>query len=304
MVVAFSEKYNPKSQKFFGGVIRPNLFFHIGRFSTFFILGGLLGAAGGTINLSGSLVSGYTIVIAVVMGWLGLNILGIAPSVSALGLRPPKSLIKFWARAEKSEHRAAPFLLGGVTFFLPCGFTQSMQILALASGNFWRGAEILSVFSLGTAPVLLFLGIFASWGKLKGFGFVRKAAGILIFVFAFFTLQSGLALKNVKTDVVSSDQAGEKTSGAASKNFQTVEMHITNRGFEPSVLQVKAGVPVRWVIRGDQVSGCTNKIVVPSLEISRDISYGENIVNFMPAGKGEIAFSCGMGMVRGKFIVQ
>ena len=81
-------------------------------------------------------------------------------------------------------------------------------------------------------------------------------------------------------------------------------MHVTSRGFEPNTLTVKAGVPVRWIIQGDQVSGCTSRIVVPSFEISKNISYGENVVSFMPVQKGEIAFSCGMGMVRGKFIVE
>lgn len=311
MVVAFAEKYGAGGgENFFEGVVRPNLFFHIGRVTTFFILGGLLGAIGGTIDLNGNFVSAYTIIIAIVMGWLGLSILGILPSISTFGLRPPKFLMKFWVWAEKSEHQAAPFLLGGITFFLPCGFTQSMQILALASGSFWKGAAILSVFSLGTLPVLFLLGMSASWGRAKNLSFIQKAAGILILVFAVFTLQSGLALKNVKTSVVSSgssssnNQNGEKPTDAALNDFQTVEMHVTNSGFEPSTFAIKAGIPVRWVIKGDQVSGCTNRIVVPSYQISKSIVLGDNVINFKPDQKGVINFSCGMGMIRGEFIVE
>lgn len=310
MVVAFAEKYDTDNGKsFFVGVVRPNLFFHIGRVATFFVLGGMLGAIGGTVNLSGGFVSGYTIIIAIVMGWLGLSILGIVPSISALGWRPPKFVTRFWARAEESEHKAAPFLLGGITFFLPCGFTQSMQILALTSGSFLKGALLLTVFSLGTLPVLFLLGMTASWGRARKLEFVQKAAGILILAFAIFTLQSGLALRNVKTSVFSSasknsaDQSGQRTDGAATENIQTVEMHVTNRGFEPGALKVKAGVPVRWVIQGDQVTGCTSTIVVPSYSISRNLKSGENVIEFTPQSKGNIAFSCGMGMVRGKFIV-
>jgi uncharacterized protein len=310
IVVAFGEKFDIGDKNFFKGVVRPNLFFHIGRVGTFFALGGLLGALGVTINLSGQFVSAYTIGIAIVMAWLGLNILGVLPSISALGLRPPKFITKTWARAEKSQRGSAPFLLGGITFFLPCGFTQTMQILALASGSFWSGAMILTAFSLGTAPVLFLLGLSASWGRAKNLGFIQKAAGILVLFFAVFTAQSGLALKNVKTNVITSDsaksndQSSERTPESAPGNFQTVEMHVTNSGFEPSVFTVKAGTPIHWVIKGDQVSGCTSRIIVPSYGISKSIGSGDNEVDFMPSGKGQISFSCGMGMVRGKFLVE
>jgi len=313
IVVAFAEKFKSGSDNFLAGVVRPNLFFHIGRMVTFFALGGALGALGGTINLSGRFVSGYTIVIAVVMGWLGLSILGILPSISALGLRPPRFFVRFWAKTEESEHRAAPFLLGGITFFLPCGFTQSMQILALTSGSFWRGALLLAVFSLGTLPVLFLLGISASWGKRKNLGFVQKAAGILVFVFAVFTLQSGLALQGVTANVVSS--VNQQDSGAknntlqsqnnpASQTPQIVTMNVTASGFEPSVFTVKQGVPVKWVINGENVTGCTSTVIVPSFGITKNLKLGENDVQFTPQSKGAINFSCGMGMVRGKFIVN
>lgn len=306
IVIAFGERYDARSKSFFSGVVRPNLFFHIGRVATFFVLGGALGAIGGSINLSGSFVSIYTIIIAVVMAWLGLSILGIVPSISALGLRPPKFVTRLWARTEESEHKAAPFLLGAITFFLPCGFTQSMQILALASGSFSRGALLLSVFSLGTLPILFALGVSASWGRAKNLNFIQKAAGILVLAFAVFTLQSGLALRGVKTSVVSSaaEKNTQNSNQDTTENFQTVEMHVTNQGFEPNVLTLKAGTPVRWRILGDQVSGCTSTIIISSFNISKSIRSGENIVQFMPRDKGTINFSCGMGMVRGKFVVE
>lgn len=76
----------------------------------------------------------------------------------------------------------------------------------------------------------------------------------------------------------------------------------------PGVLCVRAdrkkGVPVRWVIKGDNITGCTNKIIIPSLGISQALNAGDNIVRFTPNKAGEIPFSCWMGMVRGKFVVS
>ena len=244
------------------------------------------------------------------MGWLGLNILGIAPSISTLGIKTPKFLLRWWGRLEDSEHKAAPYFLGGITFFLPCGFTQSMQIFALASGSFWAGATSLLFFSLGTMPVLLALGVGASWGKSKKLAVLQKTAGILILLFAAFTLKSGLALKGVNQNVFNSDVSEKQASKRndsdifQSQNEQIIEMSVTNQGFKPNSLKIKRGVPVRWVIKGIEVSGCTNKIIVPSLDIAKNISSGENIISFVPSDSREIPFSCGMGMVRGKFIIE
>lgn len=317
VIIAFSEKYQSEEKNFYDNAVRPNIFFHIGRLATFFFLGGLLGLIGGEINISGNFISVYTIVIAAVMGWLGLNILGFLPSLSEVGVSMPKGLSGNWERLKQSKHKAAPFLLGGLTFFLPCGFTQSMQIFALASGSFWLGATSLLMFSLGTVPVLFALGVGVSWGKFRKIDVLKKAAGILILLFAVFTFRSALALKGVKTSVMNStasqDQLPASDSKAAEKQTsenipnskeQIIRMSITSRGFEPSTLKIKKGIPVKWIITGDQVTACTNKIIIPSLNISKSISSGENVVNFVPSDAREIPFSCWMGMVRGKFIVE
>jgi plastocyanin domain-containing protein len=149
-----------------------------------------------------------------------------------------------------------------------------------------------------------------SWGRAKNLGFIQKAAGILLIVFAVFTMQAGLALTNfAKTSPQPSQlssqtsKAGE-TAGGLAQEEQVVSMKITNAGFEPNVLKIKKNIPVKWEINGDQATGCTNKIVVPSMNIAKNIAAGENVIKFAPRDSGVISFSCGMGMVRGKFIVQ
>ena len=247
------------------------------------------------------------------MGWLGLNILGIVPSIANSGIRMPKGLTKKWSTLKASEHKAAPFLLGGMSFFLPCGFTQSMQIFALTSGSFWIGGLTLFLFALGTVPSLLILGVTASWTKNSKVAIFQKVAGILVVLFAFFMLQSGLALHGVNTTVLSTNESSEKNrtisrdsseSGAKKGEQQVIEMHVVNSGFSPATLKIKKGIPVKWVIKGDQLSGCTNKIIVPSLKISKSLVAGDNIIEFTPTKSGTTPFSCWMGMVQGKFIVE
>ena len=314
VVIAFGEKYKSDNGSFYNSAVKPNIFFHIGRLTTFFILGGLLGLIGAKVNISGNLVSIFTITVSVVMFWMGLNILGILPSISKLGIRIPRKFSGNWKRLKESEHKAAPFFLGGISFFLPCGFTQSMQIFAVASGSFWVGGISLLVFALGTVPSLLALGITASWTRSKKIIVWQKVAGFLVIMFAIFTFNTGWALKGVDSNVFGSKPANrdnkeivEKTERYVEKKTageQVIEMRVTKRGFEPSVLRIKKDIPVKWVIHGDFVSGCSNNIIVPQMNISKDINRGENIVRFVPKGEENINFSCWMGMIRGKFIVE
>lgn len=315
VVIAFGEKYVGDGKNAFRRAMKPNLLFHSGRLLTFFLLGGFLGAIGGGINISGNLVSVYSIIIAVVMLWLGLNILGFVPSLANTGIRFPKFLTNNWKKLQASDNKLTPFLLGSLSFFLPCGFTQSMQIFALASGSFWTGSVSLFLFAFGTMPVLLILGVTTSFTKDRGIEISKKVAGILVIIFAVFTFFSGLSLAGVKNNIFSSSASPISkdipesknniiNNSPANKDVQIVEMHVTNSGYAPNTIHIQKGKPVQWIIYGDQVTSCTSKIVVPSLNISQDITHGKNIINFTADKSGEIPFSCWMGMVRGKFIVQ
>ena len=92
-----------------------------------------------------------SIAVALIMLWLALMILQVIPKGS-FPIRPPKTLSRWVANLSESDHPMAPFTLGAMTFFLPCGFTQSLQLVALASGSFVTGAFTMFIFALGTLP--------------------------------------------------------------------------------------------------------------------------------------------------------
>jgi plastocyanin len=86
---------------------------------------------------------------------------------------------------------------------------------------------------------------------------------------------------------------------------QTVEMHVKYSGWDPSTIHIKAGARVTWIIWGDEVTSCTNRIVVPILSISQALTAGKNVITFTaPSAAGTVPFSCWMGMVRGQFTVD
>ncbi|MDP2812534.1 MAG: sulfite exporter TauE/SafE family protein [bacterium] len=300
VVMSFASKYNA-SGNFYQKNLKPHLLFHLGRLTTFFLLGGVLGIIGSWFKVSDAFISAFTIFIALVLLWLALNILGFVSSISALGIRMPKKSLSVWNKLQESEHAMAPLALGALSFFLPCGFTQSMQLFAMSSGSFLTGAMTLFIFALGTMPVLFGLGVATTRFKNMKTVVVQKAIGLMVLFFAFYTLSSGLAIRGIDINFLAENKMGNVISSA---NAQVVNMAVDYSGYNPSVFKLQRGVPVKWVIDGQQVSGCTRDIIVPSLNIRRTLSPGENIIEFTPEKAGTINFSCSMGMVRGKFIVE
>ena len=283
---------------------KPLLHFNIGRLASYFILGGLVGLLGQSITLS-TKMSGYlSIAVAIIMLWLAMTILQIVPKGS-FPIRPPKALSRWVAGLSESDHPMAPFTLGAMTFFLPCGFTQSLQLVALASGSFFTGAMTMFIFALGTLPSLVGLSAVSSTATGTFSRLFLRFSGALVMLLAFFNLHSGFALTGIDLSRVfasGNDQAA--VAPAVAGGVQEIAMKVTSNGYEPSTLAIKAGLPVRWIVDGAGAQGCTSVLVVPDLNISKALSRGSNIIEFTaPSTPGRLAFSCSMGMVRGSFTV-
>lgn len=169
--------------------VKPMMLFHGGRLISFAILGGLLGALGGAIGISFTATAILGIIASVVMIVLGLNLVGVFEK-NMISL--PSSVFSFF---RKVEHKTiAPFLVGVGTFFLPCGFTQAMQVAALSSGSFLSGLTIMTAFALGTLPMLALLSFgSASFAQSKHAPLFFKSAGVLVIGLGAFALLAGLA---------------------------------------------------------------------------------------------------------------
>ncbi|MFA6521168.1 MAG: sulfite exporter TauE/SafE family protein, partial [Candidatus Gracilibacteria bacterium] len=280
---------------------RPHIYFHIGRIGSFVLLGGLLGVLGSKISYSATFTGYFTLFIALVMFYIGLHILGFVPNITKLGFHLPKFLSSKIHSLQDSNHKAAPLIIGALTFFLPCGLTQSMQLAAVGSQSFLSGALIMGAFALGTLPVLLSLGIGSTYAQKNKFGFVQRVVGVIIIFFAFYSMNSGLVLTGSKFSFNLSGGQSTVVEVPTENGVQTVKMDI-DYSFSPSRFNIKKGVPVRWEINGINL-GCADEIVVPSLGIRQRINLGANVIEFTPTKSGSLPFSCGMGMITGKFIV-
>lgn len=176
-----------------GDKIRPQAMFHAGRLVSFFVLGGVIGLLGSTFQLGNTGTFVLSFLVALVLLILGVNLLDVFPWAKRLQPTIPSFIGKHVYGMKNMNHILTPLLVGVATFFLPCGFTQSMQIYTLTTGSFWAGAFIMSAFALGTLPVLALLS-FSSLGihKKAQSGVFFKTAGLVVIFFGIFNLINSL----------------------------------------------------------------------------------------------------------------
>lgn len=312
LLLSLAAKYNEvhraetKWEKF-----KPLLTFNIGRLASYVLLGGIVGVIGKSITLTPRMTGYMNIVVALVMLYLALSILKILPK-GKLGFRPPKALSHWIASLTESEHPTAPFALGAGTFFLPCGFTQSLQLAALASGSFVTGALTMGIFALGTLPALLGISAISSTAKGRSSHLFLRFSGVLVFVLALWNLNSGLLLTGVDAASLLPNLQGNVAYAGNDPNVtltsdgqQIINMGVSAYGYEPRSFNIEAGKPT-WVYAtaDSTVGGCTSILTAPALGLSKFLQPGSlnKIGPFTPTQN--FTLTCSMGMVRAHVSVR
>ena len=181
-----------------GDKVRPQLMFHGGRIISFFVFGGIIGAIGAAFTLSTSVSFVLSLLIGIVMLILGINLLDVFPWAKKLQPSMPKFIAKHAHGVSKFNHTLTPLLVGIATFFLPCGFTQSMQLYTLTTGSFLSGGLTMLIFALGTLPVLALVSFssFSIKNSSKS-GIFFKTAGLVVIMFALFNVINSLAVVGI-----------------------------------------------------------------------------------------------------------
>ena len=293
---------------------KPHLIFNLGRIVSYFILGGVIGYAGSFFSLSSSTLGLMTIIVGLVMLLLGGQLIDIFPILKRFSFTLPTFLTDFLGIQDRSDQEYShknSFVMGAMTFFLPCGFTQAMQLFAIKSGSPVVGAMTMGIFALGTAPGLLGVGGLTSIVKKESSRLFFKTAGVIVVLLAFFNLSNGLNLLGISPKVLGAFTT--KTALAKSgtddpnvklvKGIQEVRMRQTSRGYSPNSFTIQKGIPVRWIIISEDQYSCASSIVSQKLGVRKSLQLGENIIEFTPDKTGSIPFSCSMGMYTGSFTV-
>ncbi len=88
------------------------------------------------------------------------------------------------------------------------------------------------------------------------------------------------------------------------EGIQEVQINVKG-GYDPDVIEVKKGLPVRLNFYRDETADCSDTIVFSDFNIRKPLpAYKTTAVEFTPEREGEYVFTCGMGMLKGKLIVK
>ncbi|MDP2838318.1 MAG: sulfite exporter TauE/SafE family protein [Candidatus Moranbacteria bacterium] len=293
----FSERHPEASvrQKF-----SPNVYFNLGRIAGFALLGGLLGVFGSTFQLSALSVGAITLIIGGIMLLVGLQLLELFPRLSAWKLTLPKGIARVLgvqSHSKREYSHGRTMLLGALTFFLPCGFTQLTQLFVVAQGSPMIGALTMGTFALGTAPGLLGIGGIAATATGSFRRFFFKMAGVIVIALGLFNFQNGAVLVRLNVNVPNGNDRAKTTlpTGAA----QAIRITQQANGYYPKELFVKRGQPVKLIIDSRESYSCAASFMMPQAGIRQILKPGENVFEFTPEKSGAMPFSCSMGMYRG-----
>ncbi len=99
--------------------------------------------------------------------------------------------------------------------------------------------------------------------------------------------------------------SAERTSTENAAVSNTTKITISKRGYEPKEIVVKKGQPVKLEFFREDGDNCGEELVFPKLNIKKSLPVGASeTVEFTPDDSGEITFTCGMDMLRGKIVVS
>ena len=151
-----------------------HLLLNLGRVISYALVGAALGGLGSIVVASGQLAgigSNIRQFMAVFTGilliWFGIkqikpNWLPSLPFLHPLKGGIHKRLNSGMNRLADRSQWWTPALLGGVWGLIPCGFLYTAQLKAVETGSLVVGAMTMFCFGLGTAPMMLGVGVSAS----------------------------------------------------------------------------------------------------------------------------------------------
>lgn len=281
--------------------IFPVVAFLITKLSVYILLGFVLGAFGGALNISNKAQTMMQLIAGLYMIAIALDLLKVHPIFRYAVIQPPKFLTRMVRNQSKSKDLFAPAFLGAMTIFIPCGTTLAMETLAISSGNALSGALIMLTFILGTTPLFFGVGFLTI---ILGDNFkdkFLKLAAILILYLGIVSANGALAVYGLP--YIQIDLSGANSQNTTVQNLpttQNVQIDISSSGYSPNYIKVKNNTQVNLTLKSKAVFSCASAFRIPSLGIAKNLTPNDTqLISFTPTQVGKIPFTCSMGMYRG-----
>jgi len=287
--------------------LRVNLIFQAGRIGGFGLLGVALGALGKRAAMPQSVTVALMLAVAVTMLLVGLRLTELSPRVAGWSPTIPASVgdrlgLTGGAPARRT---AGVVLAGAATFFLPCGFTQAVQLYAFSTGSPTSAGVIMATFAIGTSPALLALAGAPTLITGPRRTAVLRALGVVVIGFAVINSSSALRLAGVELSVPS--RSTQAASASANVTVTPVDQTITSSqdgdGYHPDETVVYAGRPTHWVVTSTAPFSCASSLGSQDLGFQGVLKEGRNVIELPALTTGTYKYSCSMGMYTGRIVV-
>ena len=277
------------------------------------LLGALLGALGGAVQLSTTLRVWTQLAAGALIIAFGLAQLGV-PGFTRFTIEPPAAWSRFVRGRARSQAAFGPALLGFFTILVPCGITLSVEALALTSGSALSGAATMAVFVIGTSPLFAILGYAARRAATAWRGRLAVVTGLVVLGMGLYTLNGGLTLadsplaaRNLPQTLglqVPPPVTDPTVVHQVADGRQEVIVTVRNSSYSPKNIGVSAGVPTTLVMRSDGVVGCTSAFVIPSLDKQWMLPpVGDTRIDLGVLQPGKLRYTCAMGMYSGQLTI-
>ncbi|MBT8010687.1 hypothetical protein HN681_04545, partial [archaeon] len=256
---------------------KSHFMYGLGKTVSYTLIGAFFGLLGSIIAFTpmmrgiAGLIAGLFLII------FGLKMLNIFPVLRKLSFKTPKFLNKFVGKNRSSS----PLIIGLLNgLMIACGPLQAIYIMAAGTGSIIEGATLLFVFALGTLPVMLGFGFFASLVSSKMTHKILKASGAIVIILGLLMVNNALALTGTgydfnslaglvsanNIDSVESDSLAVMKSG-----YQEIYLTVDRYGWQTDLFVIEKDVPVHWIINAEELNGCNNAIQVPKLGLAFDL---------------------------------
>ncbi len=292
----------------------PVVLFLFAKLISHIILGFFLGWLGSQLQFSLTVRLLFQLGAAFFMFGTAMNLLEVHPIFRYVVIQPPRFVRKWLKSTTNSRAFFTPAILGLMTVFIPCGVTQSMEVLAMSSGNAVLGATIMGAFVLGTSPLFGIIGIAtAKLSEKFQEKFMKFAAAALIFL-ALSNINGVLVVLNSPitfgtftrpityffSDERFSDAVGSPNATAVQNGVQQVVIQAKSNGYSPNYVRVKAGVPVNLTLQTKDTYTCASFFSLKAFGIKLQLGPTDSqSVAFTPTQTGKYQFTCSMGMYKG-----
>jgi uncharacterized protein len=315
---------------------RPSYLVHLlygaGKTLSYTTIGALFGWFGSIVAFTPLLRGIIGIAAGIFLVLFGLGMLNVWPALKEVRFRTPPALLRFiGAQSRKYGH---PFIIGLLNgLMILCGPLQAMYIMAAGSGSALQGAGMLLFFGLGTLPMMMGFGVFASLISRQLTPKLIKASAAIVVVLGAVMLNrglkmsgSGLDLDTVRYEAVRSVAtewnhwqkkalvAGielpempvpiERTLGHAAMAPMEIRAVVTAAGVEPNESRLMMGMPVRWTIEVREATPETARIVIPEWNLDQALLLGEQMIEFTPLQAGIVNWNSPSGSSLARFLVE